>query len=231
VACDREAHYQMHRKTLTRMAAMFAVPALLTTVIAGGTLPAGAAAGTVIRAGSTSMVDGQQGTSTTSVQLAASDASFNAFDITLKFDPTVATVASVTPAAGWSLMPAPRIDNTTGTVQVIAVRFDACGSPCSTFSITWNGVGAGTTSLTLAGSADTSLAQAGMYITGSFTAGSVTVSEPAKVNVPPVRSWAPVRSKNKGHDTSTVTSTTTATPAPSSTPAPKAASTKRFGHR
>jgi hypothetical protein len=144
-----------------------------------GVLGTSASAGTNIAAGSATLQAGSQASTSAVVTRAAVDSNFNAYDVTLQFNPAVVSVASVQAASGWSLMPAPRINNAAGTVQVIAVRFDACATSCPLFSVTWNGLAAGTSPLTLGGSANESLAGAGAYITASFAPGSVTVTAPA----------------------------------------------------
>ena len=91
----------------TLIATLGGVSLLLLTMV----LDAGAAAGTVINIGSgTTTVGGNTNTSV-SVTLDPADATFNGFDITIAFNKTIATVNSVSPAGGWSLIPAPVIDN------------------------------------------------------------------------------------------------------------------------
>ena len=185
--------------------------------LAFGLVTTGASAGTSIAAGSAAVQAGGQGTSTAVVNRAAADSAFNAYDITLQFNPAVATAASVAPAAGWSLMPAPKIDNAAGTVQVVAVRFDECGTNCPLFNITWNGVAPGATALTLAGSPNERLAGIGEYVSSGFTAGSVTVSAPSTPITPTATATAtPV--------------TPTATPPAQGTPNSNAPSIIQIGH-
>ncbi|MFN8618011.1 MAG: hypothetical protein U0837_13010 [Dehalococcoidia bacterium] len=128
----------------TLVATLGGVSLLLLTMVLG----AGAAAGTVINIGSgTTTVGGNTNTSV-SVTLDPADATFNGFDITIAFNKTIATVNSVSPAGGWSLIPAPVIDNVGGTVRVTGVTFSACASPCTIFTINWQGVSNGNTPLT-----------------------------------------------------------------------------------
>lgn len=189
-----------------------------------GVLGTAASAGTTISAGSASIVAGGTAVSTASVTRAAEDSNFNAFDITLQFDPAVASVATVEAAAGWSLMPAPRINNTAGTVQVIAVRFDECATNCPVFKVTWNGLAAGTSALTLGGNANESLAGMGQYITASFSAGSLTVTAPPTPS-PTAATPSPTTPPSSTPSPSATPSPTaspTATPTPPETPAPGA---------
>lgn len=182
-----------------------------------GVLGTSASAGTNIAAGSASVVAGSQGTSTTVVTRAPADTSLNAYDIILQFDPARVSVVNVAPGSGWSLMPAPRINNVVGTVQVIAVRFDICPTTCPVFSITWQGVSPGTSALTLAGNANESLAGLGEYITSGFSAGSVTVTAPVTPSptATPSAPASPSPSPSPSATTSpTATPTTPATPAP-----------------
>lgn len=204
------------RKLLPRMVLIqaCAIAALFVSIL--GT---SASAGTTIAAGSASLVAGSQGTSSVVVTRAAGDSAFNAFDITLQFNPAVVTVASVAPAGGWSLMPAPRINNAAGTVQVIAVRFDVCATSCPLFSVTWNGVAAGTSPLTLVGSADQSLAGAGEYISAGFSGGSLTVTAPA---TPSPTATTPPSTTPSPSATPSPTASPTATPTTPATPAPGA---------
>lgn len=182
-------------------------------------------AGTSISAGSASMVAGNSAVSTASVTRSAEDAHFNAYDITLQFDPAIVSVASVEAAAGWSLMPAPRIKNDVGTVQVIAVRFDTCATTCPVFKVTWNGLSAGTSALTLGGNANESLAGMGQYIPATFSAGSVTVTAPATPTATPTNppSSTPTAPPSPSATaTPSPTASPTATPPAPATPAPGA---------
>lgn len=203
----------MKRERRNLIPRLLLVQAIAIAALFVGVLGTSASAGTNIAAGSASLVAGSQGTSTAVVTRAASDTSFNAYDITLQFDAAKVSVANVAPAAGWSLMPAPRINNAAGTVQVIAVRFDTCATNCPVFSITWNGLAAGTSALTLGGSANESLAGAGEYITSGFSAGSLTVTSPATPSNTPTSTPSPTATPSPT-GSPTATPTTPATPAP-----------------
>lgn len=190
-----------------------------------GVLGTSASAGTNIAAGSTTLQAGSQAATSAVVTRAAADSNFNAYDITLQFNPAVVSVASVQAASGWSLMPAPRINNAAGTVQVIAVRFDTCATSCPLFSVTWNGLAAGTSPLTLGGSANESLAGAGAYITASFAPGSVTVTAPATPSSTPTNppsSTPSATASPSATATPSPTASPTATPSAPATPAPGA---------
>lgn len=194
------------------------VQALVVLVLALGVVDSLASSGTTISAGSASVTVGSEGTTTTVVTRSPDDAHLNAFDIALSFDPAVVSVAGVAPAAGWSLMPAPMIDNAAGTVRVVAVRFDQCATTCPAFTVTWIGLAEGVSPLNLTADPNQSLAGLGEYITSGFTAGSITVTTPATPSTSPTASpTAP--------PTSTPTASPTATPVPPVTPAPGAPAT------
>jgi len=123
----------------TLVATLSGVALLLLTMVLG----AGAAAGTKITIGSGSTTVGGNTNTTVSVTLDPADATFNGFDITISFDKSIGTANSVSPGAGWTLIPAPVIDNAGGTVRVVGVRFDTCASPCTIFSVNWLGVAGG----------------------------------------------------------------------------------------
>ncbi|MGE3075104.1 MAG: hypothetical protein AB7N24_15220 [Dehalococcoidia bacterium] len=191
------------------------VQALVVLALALGVVDSLASAGTTISAGSASIQVNGQGSTTTTITRSANDAHLNAFDVSLSFDPSIVSVASVAPAAGWSLIPAPMIDNTAGSVRVVAVRFDQCGTTCPSFVVTWNGLAAGSSPLDLNGDPNQSLAGAGQYITSGFTAGSITVSAPPTPSATPSPAASPTPSPASSPTASpTATATAPATPAP-----------------
>lgn len=161
----------------SRVRTLAAVALLAIAGLAFGLVSTNASAGTVISAGSTT-IQGATGSTTASITRAPADESLNAFDVTLAFNPAVVSVANVAAGTGWSLMPAPRIDNSAGTVQVVAVRFDTCATNCPIFTVSWDAVAPGTSPLTLVGNPNERLAGMGQYVTAGFTPGSVTVSAP-----------------------------------------------------
>lgn len=133
----------------TLLATFAGVSLILMTLVLG----AGAAAGTVINTTSNTTAIGGTTTTTTSVSYTdPGDAALNGFNITISFDATVATVASVSPVGSWAFFPAPVIDNSVGghTVRVTGVIANdppGCTSPCALFTISWTGVGAGVSHL------------------------------------------------------------------------------------
>ena len=204
------------RASFGRSALAMVIGLAMVFVGAGGV---SASAGTSISAGSASMSVGTTGTSTAVVTRAAIDAHFNAFDVTLAFDPAIVSVSNVEPAAGWSLMPAPRIDNGVGTVQVIAVRFDECAISCPIFQVEWEAIGAGSSPLSLAGNVNESLAGAGEYISATFTAGMVVVAGDSEPDPEPTTT--PTQSPSPSPTaTSSPTASPTAAPATPVPPAP-----------
>ncbi|MGE0599938.1 MAG: hypothetical protein AB7J35_10280 [Dehalococcoidia bacterium] len=193
------------------------VQVLVVFALVLGVVDSFASGGTTIGAGSATIQENGQGETTTVITRAVDDAHLNAFDISLSFDPSVVSVASVAPAAGWSFMPAPMIDNVAGSVRVVAVRFDQCGTTCPAFAVTWNGLAAGVSPLALNGDPNQSLAGTGQYIASGFTGGSITVTAPPTpaATPSPTSTASPTASPASSPTASpTATATAPATPAP-----------------
>lgn len=138
------------RRTIS-VASLMATLGGLALVLMTLVLGAGAATGTNINIGNGTVSVGSSTTTSVTVTLAAEDAAFNGYDITIAFDQTKATVNSVAAAGSWSFFPQPVINNAAGTVRVTGVLATPanCGTPCAVFTINWQGIAAGTPTLTL----------------------------------------------------------------------------------
>jgi len=213
-------------------------PALIWAIALGigclllATAPGSASSGTIIHVGTGSAQAGQSVSTNVTASIASND-SVNGFDITLGFDPAVATAASITLSSGWTALPVTTpIDNGSGLVHVAGFQLGTgCGggSSCAMFSVSWHGVAGGTSSVhvtvqQLAGSnggANGTLSSVGA-VGGSVT---VTGSPTGVTTQSPTATATPTKSAVATSTAATQTSVTTATAtSPATTQTPPAAS-------
>ena len=165
---------------------LFLLALFVIGAVMAGTAASSGSSGTSIRVGGGSGPVGQTVTTGVAVSVQQSD-SFNAFDVTLRFDPSVASVSSVTLGPGWVVPPlVSTIDNASGSLRVAAFQLGAgCrgGTTCALFSIAWKGLTAGSSTVhvvteQLAGSDGGS---AGIVTSVTYTDGNLQITAP----VPP----------------------------------------------
>ncbi len=206
----------------TLLATLAGVSLILMTLVLG----AGASTGTTISSTSTSTTVGGSSTTTITANLSGADAgTLFGFDITLHFNPAIATAVVTNPTdygSGWSqqLVPGTGVDNGTGVIHLVAARFTGCGASCPLFTIHWTGVAAGSFNITLTEAQNfPSLGdQNGVAITwDTFNQGTVTVNGPT--NTPVTPSNTPVTPSSTPVTPSSTPVTPSTTPVtPSSTP-------------
>lgn len=193
-------------------ALLFVSGALLVSLSSGS-----ASAGTQLQIGSGTAQVGEPFVTSVSATVAAVD-TVNAFDVTLSFDPNVATVSGVTLSPGWT--PLATGPNPTGSLRVAAFQFGtSCGpGACQLFSISWNAVNGGTSQLALTSQpplAGTNNSIAGAITSVAVVSGTLTVT--GGVTTPTNTPVAPTNTA--AAPTSTPVAPTNTAVAPTSTPA------------
>ena len=108
----------------------------------------------------------------------------HSFDITLKFDPGIATVTKLAAGDGWSFAPQPVIDNVAGTFHASALSFSDCASYCPLFQVEWKAVTPGPMQLTLQGDANLVLGSNGANQPAVYTPGTIVVLPAASQGTP-----------------------------------------------
>lgn len=228
-----------HRRGIslaTLLATLGGVTLLLLTMVLG----AGAAAGTNLVIGSgTTTVGGSTTTSVTVTTLASVDATFNGFDLTLTYDSNLVHVNSITLSANWPFEVTKTFDNSPppsgGKLRVASTMFSgACAAPCALFTISWTGIAAGVSQITLTanppfeqlGKASTPEDLSNEITPFGTTNGTLTVNGPTNTptNTPIVPTDTPTNTPTNTPvgptNTATNTPTNTATPTSTNTPTP-----------
>jgi hypothetical protein len=187
--------------------------------------PGAASAGTMVNVGGASAQAGQMASSTVSVSLSGSD-TMNGFDVTVTFDPSIAHVASVAIAAGWSQPPLIKtVDNTTGSVRIAAFQLGtgcAAGTSCPLFSISWQTLSAGISSVHISSQqlGGNNGGSVGFLTNVNTSDGVLTVNGPTSPGTPATATNTPVPSPTATRVPATATPMTVPPTATAVIPAP-----------